>query len=142
MTKLQAIRQFMNEVLGEPITIARRRDDWGMSLTDKTPRLILPHDLQQNDPQDKLFRKDFVARCPLGRGFANVTISLLHEVGHWYTRFEVDWDEYFEECEYVSGTEYFNLYAERIATDWAIHWLQDPANRKMAKAFEVNYFGH
>ena len=33
----------------------------------------------------KDFRKDFVSRCPMGRGFANITLTLLHELGHQET---------------------------------------------------------
>lgn len=142
MGQVSAIRNFASTAINEKVIIARKRDDWGMSLTDTYPRLVLPTDLQQNDPEDKLFRKDFIRRCPLARGFANVTISILHELGHWMTADEVDWEEYFAEQENVFGQDYFNLKAERIATDWAIAWLSDPENRRVAKAFEVEYFGH
>lgn len=142
MGRITAIRKFADTVLGEKVVIVRRRDDWGMSLTDKRPRLVLPKDTQQNEEQDKLFRKDFIRRCKSAQGFANVTLSILHEVGHWMTRYDIDWDEYFAEQENVYGLDYFNLKAERVATDWAIAWLSDPENRRVAKAFEVEYFGH
>ena len=142
MTKLQAIRQFADTVLGEKVVIARRRSEWGMDIQDTYPRLLLPQDLQQNDSQDKLFRKDFISRYKGGRGFANVTLSILHEIGHWFTRFEIDWIEYFILQDQVSGIDYFALEAEQKATNWAINWLSDPEHRKIAKAFEINYFGH
>ena len=63
MGRITAIRKFADTVLGEKVVIVRRRDDWGMSLTDKRPRLVLPKDTQQNEEQDKLFRKDFIRRC-------------------------------------------------------------------------------
>lgn len=142
MGQISAIRNFASTAINEKVVIVRKRDDWGMSLTDTHPRLVLPVDLQQNDKEDKLFRKDFIQRCPLARGFANVTISILHELGHWMTASEVNWEEYFAEQDNVFGQDYFNLTAERLATDWAINWLQNPTNRKIAKAFEVEYFGH
>lgn len=142
MGRITAIRKFTDTVLGEKVVIVRRRDDWGMSLTDKRPRLVLPKDTQQNEEQDKLFRKDFIRRCKSAQGFANVTLSILHEVGHWMTRYDIDWGEYFAEQENVYGQDYFNLKAERVATDWAIAWLSNPENRRVAKAFEVEYFGH
>ena len=30
----------------------------------------------------KQFAQDFFSRCPMGRGFASVTITILHELGH------------------------------------------------------------
>ena len=142
MGRITAIRKFANIALGEKVIIVRKRDDWGMSLTDKHPRLVLPADTQQNTIEDKMFRKDFIRRYNGAKGFANVTLSILHEVGHWMTRYDIDWDEYFAEQENVYGQDYFNLKAERVATDWAIAWLSNPENRKIAKAFEVEYFEH
>ena len=141
MTQLQAIRWFADAVAGEHVVIVRRRDDWGMSLSDDNPRLILPSNLMQNDEQDKLFRKFFISLCPMARGFANVTISILHEIGHHFHRIEYimcDADEY----NMAEGYDHFNLPCERVATDWAIEWLQDPEHRKIAKAFEKDFFGH
>lgn len=140
MTQIQAIRKFASEVAGTYVTIARRRDDWGMSLADyRHPRLILPHDLKQNDEDDKAFRRDFVNRCPIARGFASVTLSILHEVGHFMCP-----SEFLEQdpAEYAkaTGNDHFKLPCEIVATNWAIGWLQDPINRKKAKAFEKQYF--
>lgn len=140
MTQLQAIRQFVDLVLGEPVIIAREREDWSMAVDESRPRLILPSNLNHNDREDKLFRADFIERCPCARGFANITITLLHEVGHWMTRFDVDWEQYYNEREGVYGIDYFHLDAEMKATDWAIAWLSNPYNRKYAKAFERAYF--
>ena len=142
MGRITAIRKFADTALGEKVVIVRRRDDWAMSVSDKSPRLILPKDTQQNSKEDKLFRKDFIRRFKSAQGFANVTLSILHEVGHWMTRYDIDWDKYFAEQENVFGQGYFELEAERKASDWAIKWLSDPTNRKIAKAFEVEYFGH
>jgi hypothetical protein len=142
MTQLQAIRKFADIVAGTHVTIARNRDDWGMGLSDlKHPRLILPADTNKNDISDRQFRFDFVSRCPLARGFANVTIFILHEIGHYYHPIEyfiTDPEEYNNALDF----DHFNLPCERVATDWAIQWLQDANNRKIAKAFERAYFGH
>lgn len=142
MNRVASIRNFAKYAIGEQVIIARDRNDWGMSLTEKHPRLVLPQDLNQNHEEDKLFRKDFIRRFKGGQGFANVTISILHELGHWATRLEVNWDEYWAEQENVYGLDYFNLKAERIATDWAIAWLQNSQNRRVAKAFEKEFFGY
>ena len=39
----------------------------------------------KNDFGGKCFRKDFVNRCTIAKGFSDVTISLLHEIGHIMT---------------------------------------------------------
>ena len=142
MTQLQAIRNFASKVAGTHVTIARSRDDWAMDLSDlRHPRIFLPQDLNQYDTDDKLFRAFFIERCPLAQGFANVTISILHELGHWFNPIEYlisDVDAYNS----ALGVDHFFLPCELIATDWAVEWLQDKAHRKMAKAFERIYFGH
>ena len=136
MNKIKLIRDFASLVAGEPVIIPRKRDCWSMSMADAKPRLILPPDPDQNDEGDKAFRKDFIARCPMARGFANVTLSILHEIGHHFNReayifSDVDEDDY---------DSHFAIPYEIVATDWAIAWLQDPAHRKSAKAFERKYF--
>ena len=139
MTRLQAIRKFASIVAGEHV-ICTRSDDWAFSMMDSKPRLLLPYDLMKNDIGDKQFRQDFVERCPMGRGFANVTISILHEIGHHFHREEYifcDYDEY----ENATDFDHFKLPCEMVATDWAIEWLQDPFHRKIAKAFEHEFFG-
>ena len=98
------------------------------------------------------FAVDFYKRCPMGRGFANVTLVLLHELGHICTDDNVsEWDalkriERREEIhqQYHTRREinfaYFQMPDEMAATNWAIEWLQDPEPRRMAKAFEKKFF--
>lgn len=138
MTKLQAVRKFADLVAGEHV-ICTRSDDWAMSLNDPKPRLLVPTDLMKNDEGDKLFRVDFIARCPMARGFANVTISILHEVGHHFHREEYIFCDA-EEYDNAHGTDHFKLPCEVVATDWAIEWLQDPEHRRLAKQFEREFF--
>lgn len=139
MTQLQAIRQFATEVAKQKVTIAKHRKYWGMDVNNPTPRLILPPDLKAKDSEDKAFRKNFVQRCPLARGFSDITISILHEIGHYFTKEYLTF-EYYAESENLIGEEYFNIPAEKVATDWAIDWLQNPTHRKMAKAFERAFY--
>lgn len=139
MGQITAIRNFASVVAGERVTIARQRDDWSMSIADPKPRLILPHDLNKNEWQDKMFRADFVQRCPMARGFANVTITILHEVGHHFNReIAIFADKLVGDC----MDEHLHLPHEVAATEWAIQWLQDSEHRKIAKAFEKEFFGH
>lgn len=138
MTKVQAIREFASLVAGERVTIPRERDCWSMSMASVKPRLILPPDPDQNDEEDKAFRRDFISRCPIAKGFANVTLSILHEIGHHFNReIYISRDENEEDYE-----SHFALPYEIVATDWAIAWLQDPTHRKIAKDFEKKYFGY
>lgn len=146
MTKLQAIRHFTTFVLSEKVTIARDRfmgSNFGMGILSSSPRLKLPDSLDYPpDECDKAFRKNFVERCPLARGFSSITLTLLHECGHWATRSIIDiveYEKWHERAE--SQEEYMKIPWEHLATEWAICWLHSPANRKAAKAFEREYFG-
>lgn len=96
----------------------------------------------------KQFRKDFINRCPMGRGFATVTMSLLHELGHFETEW-YDFEDYDRETEVERiltlprgqrNWEYFKLPDETAATDWAIEWLTKKENRIAAKQFERKFF--
>ena len=136
MDKIKLIRDFASLVAGERVIIPRKRDCWSLSMADAKPRLILPPDPDQNDEGDKAFRKDFIKRCPMAKGFANVTLSILHEIGHHFNREAYIFSDVNED-EYES---HFTLPYEIVATDWAIAWLQDPEHRKSAKAFERQYF--
>lgn len=145
MTQLQAIRWFMKSVLDEPITIARDRMpvfNFGMDIINSNPRLVLPQNLNSKpDEVDKMFRQDFVTRCPLARGFSNITITLLHECGHWATRSIMDIVTYDKmKCQATGMKDYMAIPWEHLATEWAICWLSSPINRKCAKEFERKYF--
>lgn len=98
--------------------------------------------------ETRQFAQDFFSRCPMGRGFASVTLAILHELGHFHSQ------QYFEgynrelALEELSKNfapqfinfEYFKLPDEKSATDWAIEWLSHPENRKIAKRFEKKFF--
>lgn len=94
------------------------------------------------------FAQDFCSRCPMGRGFASVTLTILHELGHLHAQQEFDGYDRAEAIHqlrknYSSRTinfEYFKLPDEKAATDWAIEWLSSAQNRKIAKAFEKKFF--
>lgn len=96
----------------------------------------------------KQFAQDFFARCPMGRGFASVTITILHEIGHMnaqqkfegYNRIEAIRELEKNFPRETINFEYFKLPDEKAATDWAIEWLSHPENRKKAKEFEKKFF--
>lgn len=143
MSKVKLIRDFASLVAGEHVTIPHERSEWMMSMGEPKPRLTLPKDLNAIDAGDKQFRADFIRRCPMARGFAHVTLSILHEIGHHFNReaylfyddtgYEPCWvDEY--------DVNHYTIPYEVVATEWAIEWLKNPEHRKQAKAFERAYF--
>lgn len=147
MTKLQAIRKFLDQISNTHVTIASTRLDanWGMDMSpyQKTPRIFIPISFDFNEEKDIEFRRDFVKRCKMARGFSNTTLSILHELGHWETRSIFDRFAYEAFDAHVNNQkEYMENPFERIATDWAICWLQVPHNRRLAKRFEKEYFGY
>lgn len=96
----------------------------------------------------KQFRQHFVNLCPAGKGFANITIILLHEIGHFVSQQEFEGYNRHTEIlklrnkydEQTINWEYFKLLDEASATNWAIEWLQNKENRVLAKAFEKKFF--
>ena len=97
----------------------------------------------------KQFYKNFTNLCPRARGFANVTLSLLHELGHFETYDDIptgydrvqalkNLDKKY--AAQVINWHYFKLPDEALATNWAIKWLEDADNRKLAKKFEKEFF--
>ena len=87
------------------------------------------------------FRRHFEAICPMARGFADVTISLLHELGHFSTDQEIEGYDRQVELEFLRkyvpreliNYAYFMLPDEMAATLWAVEWLENAENRKMFK---------
>lgn len=76
----------------------------------------------ENEVDD--FYNNFVERFPLASNFAPFVLSLLHEVGHLETEDDIIDDT--EERNAITNTaDYFNLYNEAIATDWAGFFIED-----------------
>ncbi len=147
MTKLQAVRAFVSFVCDNKVVIARDKftgNNMGMSVFGNVPRLKLSKKpFEPMDEIDRQFRNNFISRCPMARGFSHITLSLLHECGHWATRSVIDIIQYSEMSDRATGMEeYMNIPYEHLATDWAIAWLCCPANRKVAKQFEKVFFGY
>lgn len=102
------------------------------------------------DKQTRETYKNFIERFPSGRGFATITLILLHEIGHAYhprSSFEnYDKEKAMEEIYEIANTQverqklYMKLPDEYAATEWAIDWLKDPEHRKIAKRFEKQFF--
>lgn len=75
--------------------------------------------------ETKWFCEDFIRRYPAATGLDAFTLSFLHELGHIVT-----WDNMIDDSaeraaffegddDYETNMKYFNLYNERLATDWA-----------------------
>lgn len=105
--------------------------------------------------QKSVFYANFIERCPLARGFSKVTLALLHELGHFETYNKIPSNYNREKSvseirkkgreENISIWDlnikyYFFLCDETLATEWAIKWISNPQNRKLAKAFEKKFF--
>lgn len=145
ITKLRAIRLFMNTIVGQQVIFTRERfecNNMAMGIWDNVPRLKLPSKIDHPlDETDREFRRDFVKRCPMAQGFATITLVLLHECGHWKTREVINSVIYNRQVEKVDNQkDYMMIPYEHLATDWAIAWLQNPDNRWLAKFFERLYF--
>lgn len=76
----------------------------------------------ENEVDD--FYNNFVERFPLAGNFAPFVLSLLHEVGHLETEDDII-DDTEERNAITTTAEYFNLYNEAIATDWAGFFIED-----------------
>lgn len=87
------------------------------------------------DKSSKAFYDNFVGRFPCAKNYSVFLLSILHEIGHLETESEMvdDTNERNDEI----GLEYFDLWNEKIATDFAGFWLQD--NEKIAKQFDENF---
>lgn len=96
------------------------------------------------------FRDFWCERAPMLKEFEDITISLLHELGHLETNDEIRKDfpmwlrelaELGLDSKYDSDKEknyaYFTLPDEKAATEWAIDWLAN--NAAIAKEFEKEF---
>lgn len=124
-------------------------------------KFIIDYNSKQLPYCSDFFTKNFHRRSPVSKGFAGVTISLLHELGHRKTndQFDIDYPDWDRRLEVIrlrkkyhffgnptehdieqANEEYFTWPDEAMATEWAMDWLNDPANRKIAKKFEKEFF--
>ena len=105
------------------------------------------------DNSAKLFRAYWAERYPLIKGFADITISLLHELFHLEVNDEIRKTFTYDDRKLalyalydapMSNEErnriYFGLPDEAAATEGAIKWLSVKENAKKAKKFEKEFF--
>ena len=70
------------------------------------------------------FIENFVSRFPACSCFSNFTLSFMHELGHLETEWDMV-DDTEERNTITDNKTYFELYNERIATDWAGEYLTE-----------------
>ena len=84
------------------------------------------------DSRNDKFYENFVSRFPCVKNFNLLLLSVLHEIGHLETQDEMENDTEIRNTELDEET-YFNLFNEKIATDYAGFWVQD--NFEIAKKY-------
>ena len=105
------------------------------------------------DESMKLFRDYWTQKVPMLAEFADITLTLLHELGHLETtdkiraEFPNEMRELFWFAIDSNGGDndeknrrYFEMPDERAATEWGIEWLKDAEHQRFAKNFEKNFY--
>lgn len=140
----------VEEEIPSQVKMTYREDGFAVCIAEKDdPEFHFFYNLDELYSRGhKQFAQDFFARCPMGRGFASITITILHEIGHMnaqqdfegYNRIEAIRELKNNFSRETINFEYFKLPDEKAATDWAIEWLSHPENRRKAKEFEKKFF--
>ena len=78
--------------------------------------------LLYKDECGQAFYQNFIERFPRAKGFGLFTLSLLHELGHLETEWDMEDDSELD-TDSLSNEDYFALHNEKIATDWAGEYL-------------------
>jgi hypothetical protein len=85
-------------------------------------------------------------RASYTKGFAQITRILLHEYGHqmtYDTIIALYGEDAMDNLYQAAGSDnalYVSVPAEFVATQWAINWLADAENRKIAREFERKFW--
>ena len=99
-----------------------------------------------------LFRRFWTAKVPMLQEFSNITLTLLHELGHLETNDEVravftfkdrhvTWEaiDLLFDNDTEKNFRYFEIPDEASATQWGIDWLADAEHQRVVKIFEQNF---
>ena len=143
-------RNAVEEEIPSQVKMTYREDGFAVCIAEKDdPEFHFFYNLDElYSKGHKQFAQDFFARCPMGRGFASITITILHEIGHMNTQQDFEGYNRVEAIRELKNNfpretinfEYFKLPDEKAATDWAIEWLSHSENRRKAKEFEKKFF--
>ena len=115
---------------------------------NRTAKIFFMYDFDALNRDDHNYCKVFAdmnERANYMRGFSRVTRSIVHEAGHLATIKDIldtigEGSLWLQRSKAHSVYDYIHLPDEWAATEWAIKWLSDPENRKMAKEFEKKFF--
>lgn len=124
MKREKAMKKLVKSITGKNIKL-KKSDRWE---TNWTSKIWWADDEGANDSKE--FRAFFVSRCPAGNNYSDITISLLHEVGHMMCVNE----SFGIESDATTNQEYFITHDEWLATKWAIEYLIN--HPKKLKKFE------
>ena len=74
----------VEEEIPSQVKMTYREDGFAVCIAEKDdPEFHFFYNLDELYSRGhKQFAQDFFARCPMGRGFASITITILHEIGH------------------------------------------------------------
>ena len=103
----------------------------------------------KNNIGARAFAENFYTRAEIPE-FSNLTLMLLHELGHNETNsLTSDFDRenaltrlynYSGKNKKIINERYFSFPDEYFATSWAIQWLSNKKNQKIARKFEEEFF--
>lgn len=133
---LERFFEDINEVVNEIVQYfdeeysAYMSDEFSADLTNGRVAYSLLVEPESNEE----FRNDFVSRFAVADKYSDFLLSLLHEIGHLETINDMV-DDIEKRGKITDNKKYFNLFNERIATDWAGFWLED--NEVLAKRFDA-----
>lgn len=134
MTRLQAMRWFAEQAAGQYVIFCKG-DNWCMSMISAKPKIFYPTNYMELNEDDMAFRKNFISRCPVASDCLDVTLTILHELGHYFTK-EVFLQTSLVEYANAEGEEHFKQPCEIAATDWAIKWIENDENINTIVTFE------
>lgn len=144
--------KFGNDVLEVKRSISVRKGRHGFCAYLGAYNVRIEYDFSKmSEIGSREFRRNIVMRDESMKGFSDVTLSLLHELGHFATEKDVPdgYNRFQAQAQYkkwcgedyrLLNLMYFSLPDEWLATQWAIDWLSDEENRKRAKQFERDFF--
>lgn len=130
------LQTYLNKINSTLNSIVKSFDEnYSIILSDKyavdLDNEIITYALLVDSRNDK-FYENFVSRFPCVKNFNVLFLSILHEIGHLETQDEMEDDTEIRNTELDEET-YFNLFNEKIATDYAGFWVQD--NLEIAKKY-------
>lgn len=105
-----------------------------MALLDED---VVVYTIAMGDTCAGTFRKNFLERFPACECLSVFTMSILHEIGHLETEWDMEEDTALRNDSKITDEQYYALHNEWIATQWAGEWAT--ANLATALAFDRKF---